>query len=423
MLQEITSSLPTWAELVQWVKNSMATNEFFATAGFFGFIGVLATKGKSSFLYVWNRIYRWIHYKATVEETSIIFDYIDRYLYEHHSKEFRNVLVDVSHEPDADGPANIKDKSSIKYMQLDDRIFIWRGFRLISIYNGREKLENAHSTYNMFLRRYTFSGIFSKSVINSLLEDILEYKKEKDRQDAKTKVKIFSNSGRNWIYTTFAEPKEFDLIVSKNKGSLLKSLKKFLGEEDRYKKRGILYKRGYLLYGPPGTGKTSLVLSLARELGVEIYMMNPAGVTDSELVELYKSVPKNSILLMEDADAVFNKDRSDADNKIKFRFSTLLQCMDGALSTHGMITIMTTNHIERLDDALIRNGRIDEKVLIDVSSAEDIATYLSMFYEKKVSYTILKEGVTSPMCDIQSICQSNETNIEGAIKEINSLTV
>ena len=74
---------------------------------------------------------------------------------------------------------------------------------------------------------------------------------------------------------------------------------------------------------------------------------------------------------------------------------------------------MTTNHIDRIDDALIREGRIDMKIKIDNPEKKMIEEYLTMFYDKTVELTEYKD--TFSMSKIQELCLQNKDNLEGTL--------
>ena len=120
---------------------------------------------------------------------------------------------------------------------------------------------------------------------------------------------------------------------------------------------------GYLLYGPPGTGKTSLVTALASELHLNVCTLSLASpiVTDEKIHGLLAAVPQRSLLLIEDVDAFF-KNRDTAHSQVRLSFSGFLNALDGVATQEGTVLVMTTNHAEHLDPALVRAGRIDERV-------------------------------------------------------------
>lgn len=173
------------------------------------------------------------------------------------------------------------------------------------------------------------------------------------------------------------------------KDMLLSDCKDFLCSEEWYAERGIPFRRGYLLHGVPGSGKTSLIHSLAGELGLDIYVvsLSSKGMSDNTLTTLMGNVPSRCILLLEDLDAAFTRsvtrDSSStgtptstttttsssssssstppAENNdgSTLSLSGLLNSLDGVAAAEGRLLFATTNHIERLDPALSRPGRMD----------------------------------------------------------------
>ncbi|KAF8060207.1 P-loop containing nucleoside triphosphate hydrolase protein, partial [Lyophyllum atratum] len=167
--------------------------------------------------------------------------------------------------------------------------------------------------------------------------------------------------------------------------SLVQDAQEFLSTEEWYMEAGIPYRRGYLLHGPPGTGKTSTIYALAGELGLEIYTiaLSSGFINDSYLRIAVSSIPKHSILLIEDIDCAFSS-RDDEDEEEPSHYmapgpfgslyipgrrrecavtlSGLLNAIDGVSSEEGILFFATTNYLDRLDPALLRPGRIDMKI-------------------------------------------------------------
>ncbi|KAF5023088.1 hypothetical protein F66182_4845 [Fusarium sp. NRRL 66182] len=157
--------------------------------------------------------------------------------------------------------------------------------------------------------------------------------------------------------------------------------------QKRYQSRSMPYRRGYLFYGPPGTGKSSLSVAIAGEFGLDLYEVKiPSVATDADLEQMFQEIPPRCVVLLEDIDAVW-VDRANADkngqegnNAPNCTLSGLLNVLDGVGSVEGRIIIMTTNHPEKLDSALVRPGRVDMKVLlgnISPKSAEEM--FIRMF--------------------------------------------
>lgn len=105
------------------------------------------------------------------------------------------------------------------------------------------------------------------------------------------------------------------------------------------------------------------------------------GLNDNKLAECLRDAPSNSIVLLEDVDAVF-VDRSVAsESKASgVTFSGLLNALDGVASQEGRLFFMTTNHLEKLDPALVRPGRCDVKVEIKRASRKQMRLMFTRFF-------------------------------------------
>jgi chaperone BCS1 len=161
----------------------------------------------------------------------------------------------------------------------------------------------------------------------------------------------------------------------------------FISSSAWYHDRGIPYRRGYLLYGPPGTGKSSFIQALAGELDYDIAILNLSerGLTDDRLNHLLTIVPNRTLVLLEDVDAAFSNRRvqtdSDGYRGANVTFSGLLNALDGVASAEERIIFLTTNHVERLDEALVRPGRVDMTVRLGEVTRYQVGRLWDRFYE------------------------------------------
>ncbi|KAK0743095.1 BCS1 N terminal-domain-containing protein [Schizothecium vesticola] len=196
------------------------------------------------------------------------------------------------------------------------------------------------------------------------------------------------------------------ILNDKVKKDLIDDVTDYLDPNTRrwYSNRGIPYRRGYLLYGPPGTGKSSLSLALAGFFKMRIYIVSLSSVTSNEenLASLFAELPRRCVVLLEDIDTAgltHTRDNgngtptTDTDSSTstttdmvpgqltpgnpagggggnketggRLSLSGLLNILDGVASQEGRVLIMTTNHVEKLDKALIRPGRVDMTVKFD----------------------------------------------------------
>ena len=166
------------------------------------------------------------------------------------------------------------------------------------------------------------------------------------------------------------------------KAKAREEIARFLREKADYLRFGIPYRRSMLLAGPPGLGKTSLVHALASEFNLPIYMVRigPKS-TDDGLAAALRGVndKRGSLLVLEDVDALFTAGRKrDTDATAHaVSFSGLLNALDGLGAPSGVVLIMTTNHIDNLDPALLRPGRIDTVYTFASPTAASIAAMIA----------------------------------------------
>jgi len=181
-----------------------------------------------------------------------------------------------------------------------------------------------------------------------------------------------------------ARPLHTVVLEKSVKDRLLEDLEEFLGTDTRqwYKEHGIQHKRGYLLYGVPGTGKTSLIQAIASQFEhnlCHVHLTHP-HLTDESLRAAVNQAPRRSLLIFEDVDAIFGKDREKLISDSPLTFSGLLNALDGVGKADGQIFLLTTNHRERLNPALIRNGRADVHIEFTHATDEQIAGMYMRFY-------------------------------------------
>lgn len=223
----------------------------------------------------------------------------------------------------------------------------------------------------------------------------------KARSHARAKVYSYSETEHDWNTTAYVgdvgrknfiiDDKKFNDAMSYINNGI--RLGKKLFDE-----RGIIKNPGLLFYGPPGTGKTTFVKYLAAHLGARVYTCSlgePNGLKALSALDIgssdsYPHIPY--IMLFEDIDVVCSN-RDDDDPEIRERFSLLLQTLDGMLSKPGFIKIATTNHIDKVDEALLRGGRFGKHVKMDCLNEEQAKELCDIFH---VSHEVLKT-VTLPI--------------------------
>merc|ERR1711948_21945 len=174
------------------------------------------------------------------------------------------------------------------------------------------------------------------------------------------------------------------ILPAKTWSTLTNDFERFLDEKsiEWYFKHGIPYKRSYLFYGVPGSGKTSLIQALAAKYDRNLAFVQPSHpkMTDETFKNCIQSAPDNSLIVLEDIDALFNKDRSKKNIECPLTFSGLLNGLDGVGNPDGQIFIMTTNYVDRLDSALTRSGRVDLSIEFPLATDEQLRKIFLLFY-------------------------------------------
>jgi hypothetical protein len=278
------------------------------------------------------------------------------------------------------------------------------------------------------------------------LQAVNDFREKNVDEESKKLVRIHKRQNYDWV-TYVLEKRTMSTIYLPDElmNSIKLEIDKFLTDEKFYKEYQIPYKKGLLFYGPPGTGKTSLVKAIAYNYQMDIYMVNvnDQEVNDETIIEILNGLGGgNKILLFEDIDTAFadktklliesktNNLKENKKNKYKIgkrhkksekredvldsadddsddygfqvgddyrkeksskkflTYSGLLNALDGVLSNqHGVITIMTTNHRNKLGDAFLRPGRIDKQFELKECNSEQIRKMTFSMIIKKISLT------------------------------------
>jgi hypothetical protein len=205
--------------------------------------------------------------------------------------------------------------------------------------------------------------------------------------ELKSNIDIFDSNLNGWRLVGNTDNRTLESVALKDSSALALSshIDRFINSRDWYKQHGIPYRTGILLEGPPGTGKTSTALALCSLYGATLYTLNLSGHTDSSLNHIMSIVQGKAIILIEDIDAfTLTQERggSETESSIskQLTLSGLLNAIDGVTGSGGRILIATTNHIEKLDKALIRPGRFEMILKIDNMDSEVCRKMFKKFY-------------------------------------------
>ena len=169
----------------------------------------------------------------------------------------------------------------------------------------------------------------------------------------------------------------------------------FLKRPERFTAVGAKIPKGVMLVGPPGTGKTLLAKAIAGEAGVPFFSISGSefvemfvGVGASRVRDLFKKAKENSpcIIFIDEIDAVGRQRGTGIGGGNDEREQTLNQLlteMDGFEGNTGIIVIAATNRVDVLDSALLRPGRFDRQVTVDVPDVKGRLDILNVHERNK----------------------------------------
>ena len=217
------------------------------------------------------------------------------------------------------------------------------------------------------------------------------YKKKKD------KINIYRWNTSYWNKNSSIKKRSIETIYleKKIKDDIMTDIKQFIKPQSKkeYERFGIPYKRNYLFSGRPGTGKTSFIFSIASELGYSLYTIPfTTELTDSTFVSALRDIQSNSILVLEDIDSLF-EERNGKDSNMSF--SGLINALDGLTYRNGLLIFMTTNYIDKIDDAILRPGRVDKHLKFDYAKPSQIKQMCIDFLDINSNITETTADTTS----------------------------
>ena len=201
----------------------------------------------------------------------------------------------------------------------------------------------------------------------------------------KSRARLVQNKGK----TTFA-----DVAGEDEAKEEVAEIVAFLKDPSKFTKLGGRIPRGVLLVGPPGTGKTLLARAIAGEAGVPFFSISGSdfiemfvGVGASRVRDMFEQARKNSpcIIFIDEIDAVGRSRFSGLGGGHDEREQTLNQLlteMDGFAPSSGVIVMAATNRPDVLDPALLRPGRFDRQVVVDLPPLDGRIAILKVHAKK-----------------------------------------
>lgn len=218
-------------------------------------------------------------------------------------------------------------------------------------------------------------------------------------------------------------------ITDEQYHKIMDPIKKYVTSRDWYDHYNIPNHFGVLLYGQPGQGRTSIAQAIAHEIGAKLFVVNGDNLDQlPEIIDrcVWIDPPAKDqyrVVVIEDIDSgIKNLNRNVSEeeriksllngeekNKRTAGLATILNCIDGIGSANNIIYVLTTNHKELLDPALIRPGRCDVCIELSYVCEETLKKYLNHYFpnEEWVIDRPIKDDVT--FAELQTLIMEGKT--------------
>lgn len=245
-------------------------------------------------------------------------------------------------------------------------------------------------------------------IANEFILDV--QRKTNDPGDA---ILVFRNGSWNYsteLYMVVQKTSFEDLILADTlKESIQTDFQQFLDGRTQYDQLGLAWRRGALFIGPPGNGKTHCVRALVRQMSVPCLYVQSLQHRHFESEQLLQMVFERArrlrpcVLIFEDLDALV-----DSSNQ-----SFFLNQLDGFEKNQGLIVLATTNHPDRIDEAIInRPSRFDRKYHFQLPKQRERRRFLAAWQDK------LADKVDWPDASVDEIAATTEEFSFAYLKEL-----
>ncbi len=363
-----------WDALTEALRTQLS-NQVVAGALALGLVGVVAASLRKLPLALWSQLQRVFVVTVTLDSRNELFEAFMAWLDDQRMARRSRWFMVVQSKPavaDEDGADGLPPLQSSPAPGLH---FFWHAGHLMWL--QREIAMNLQ-----VIETVRLSALFARRArVDALLQQVQAHALQ--RRANRLSLYTVDRWGEQWHLADAKPRRSLDSVVldADTARALHDDIHGFFGRRDWYAQMGIPWRRGYLLHGPPGTGKTSVAYALAGELQLKLCTLsltNPK-LNDHSIADLLQRTPPRSLILIEDIDAFFHA-RDKQDSRIEVSFSGLLNALDGVAAQEGRIVVLTTNHREKLDPALIRPGRIDVAVELGNATRDQVRRLFLRFF-------------------------------------------
>ena len=257
----------------------------------------------------------------------------------------------------------------------ENTVFLYDNQYILKIFDicVLETPKNSDSIISMFI-------LDSKKYIKSLNNDIRPHT---------FKNYVFNEKFREWDYISSSQKRNVDSLFLEEGmlENVIGFVTDFIKQETKedYYKFSIPYKANLLFYGVAGCGKTSLGKLIASVVDSDIAIINFTSAMDDNMLiramNSIKNIKKCHVVILEDIDSLFIDRKENDTQKNSVTLSGILNVLDGLSSPdNGLITILTTNTIHSIDEAMLRPGRIDFKMKFEHSSEYVVRNMFNYYF-------------------------------------------
>ena len=298
-----------------------------------------------------------------VKEVTIMKTSTDPYLQVTPKDTSKKVIYKVIYIPDDDKLIERLESSGVTFKQKNETVSIFR---------------NIFSTFIVLLLTWGVMFLLFRLLSKRMSGGVMSFGK---------------STGK--IYAEMSTGKTFDDVAGQDeaKQSLVEIID-FLNNPNKYTEIGARLPKGALLVGPPGTGKTLLAKAVAGEAKVPFFSLSGSefvemfvGVGASRVRDLFKQAVENApcIVFIDEIDTI-GKSRDNVlggNDEREQTLNQLLAEMDGFDSSKGVVILAATNRPEVLDKALLRPGRFDRRIIVNLPDVEGRTAILKVHAKNK----------------------------------------
>lgn len=336
----------------------------------------------------------------------------------------------------------------VKWKRGEPYAMVGMGFgRHFFFYKGRlfwvtKRRLDSSGTYTE-KQEFAITGLTRNQDIMRVLVEAFRWKPDH------SKISVFHWEGKDWKHSAAIPVRDLSTVIlaKATKTKMIGDLQYFVDNEEWFRKRGLPYKATYVLHGPPGTGKTSLAKAVSSNFRRDVYVINLSEMSDRSLTMAMANVPKGSAILFEDFDTndvtrartpkpketspsvefyrngklggmevTLPQDSAPAvevtgelapalpmmDDFRGLTLSGLLNVLDGIVALDDVMVFMTTNHLENIDAALLRKGRVDQIYEIPLLTDTEVREYTQLMYPGEALNTDVRY-LPIAGCDLQAL--------------------